>query len=157
MYPTLTRQEKDKVKRMKSLIAIFEADRKRYLNWIVKYPAKNQWLIYELLENADKELSTLKKKVDIILDVRRDTFNIDACKAVNIENVLNHFGIKIHGRSQNRLFIKLRDERTASCSVYLHNNTFYDFGSGESGDNIDLVMRLDGCTLREACELLQKL
>lgn len=51
-------------------------------------------------------------------------------------------------------FFKLRDEKTPSCKWYKEKNTWHDFGSGEHGDVIDLIMKLNNCTFQEACRLL---
>lgn len=42
----------------------------------------------------------------------------------------------------------LRDERTPSTHAY--EDHYWDFGSGEGGDLIDLVMKLEGCTFNQA-------
>ena len=48
----------------------------------------------------------------------------------------------------------LRNERTPSFKVDTERNQWYDFGSGEHGDIIDLVCALHHCTISEAIRLL---
>ncbi|WP_314700361.1 toprim domain-containing protein [Prevotella jejuni] len=48
----------------------------------------------------------------------------------------------------------LRNERTPSFKVNTERNQWYDFGSGEYGDIIDLVCALHRCTISEAISLL---
>ena len=48
----------------------------------------------------------------------------------------------------------LRNERTPSFKVNTERNQWYDFGSGEYGDIIDLVCALHRCTISEAIRLL---
>ena len=48
----------------------------------------------------------------------------------------------------------LRNERTPSFKVDTERNQWYDFGSGEHGDIIDLVCALHRCTTSEAIRLL---
>lgn len=48
----------------------------------------------------------------------------------------------------------LRNERTPSFKVNTERNQWYDFGSGEHGDIIDLVCALHRCTISEAISLL---
>lgn len=48
----------------------------------------------------------------------------------------------------------LRNERTPSFKVNTERNQWYDFGSGEHGDVIDLVCALHRCTISEAVRLL---
>ena len=48
----------------------------------------------------------------------------------------------------------LRNESTPSFKVNTERNQWYDFGTGEHGDIIDLVRTLQHCTVYEAIELL---
>ena len=48
----------------------------------------------------------------------------------------------------------LRNERTPSFKVNTERNQWYDFGSGEHGDIIDLVCALFRCSISEAVGLL---
>ena len=48
----------------------------------------------------------------------------------------------------------LRNESTPSFKVNTERNQWYDFGSGEHGDIIDLVCALHRCTISEAVRLL---
>lgn len=48
----------------------------------------------------------------------------------------------------------LRNESTPSFKVNTERNQWYDFGSGEHGDIIDLVCALHRCTISEAISLL---
>ena len=43
---------------------------------------------------------------------------------------------------------------TSSFKVNIERNQWYDFGTGEYGDIIDLVCALQHCTMYEAIELL---
>ena len=48
----------------------------------------------------------------------------------------------------------LRNESTPSFKVNTERNQWYDFGTGEHGDIIDLVCALQHCTMNKAIELL---
>ncbi len=48
-----------------------------------------------------------------------------------------------------------RAERTPSFKVDYNKNLWYDFGIGEGGSIIDLVMRMESCTLSEAYRKLE--
>ena len=48
-----------------------------------------------------------------------------------------------------------REESSPSFKVDYRVNLWYDFGSGEGGSIIDLVMKLHGCTLSQAIGLLE--
>lgn len=50
--------------------------------------------------------------------------------------------------------LPLREERTPSFKVDYVQNLWYDFGLGEGGSIIDLVMRLERCDFAQAVRLL---
>jgi hypothetical protein len=50
----------------------------------------------------------------------------------------------------------LRDEKTPSFNVSKSKNVWYDFGSGEGSDAIDLYMRMNNCTFITAVKELLK-
>ncbi len=50
----------------------------------------------------------------------------------------------------------LREERTPSFSVRYDKGLWYDFGLGEGGTLLQLVMRLEGCGIAEAIRRLRK-
>ena len=49
-----------------------------------------------------------------------------------------------------------RDEETASFKVDYRANLWYDFGSGDGGSIIDLVMKMQQCNFIQAIEFLEK-
>ncbi len=49
-----------------------------------------------------------------------------------------------------------RDETAASFKVDYHQNLWHDFGTGEGGSIIDLVMRMQQCNFMVATQFLQK-
>ena len=55
---------------------------------------------------------------------------------------------------QNNNFFKIRDEKTPSCYWYKSSNRWCDFGSSESGDVIDITMKLNNIDFISACQLL---
>ena len=50
----------------------------------------------------------------------------------------------------------LREERTPSFKVDYGQNLWYDFGLGEGGTLIDLVMRMERCEAGEAMRQLER-
>jgi hypothetical protein len=52
-------------------------------------------------------------------------------------------------------FSPLRAETAASFKVDYRKNLWYDFGSGEGGTMVDLVMKLYCCSFREAMRILE--
>jgi DNA primase len=49
-----------------------------------------------------------------------------------------------------------RSETAPSFKVDFRKNLWYDFGSGEGGTMVDLVMKINNCTFREAMKKLQE-
>jgi DNA primase len=50
----------------------------------------------------------------------------------------------------------LRQDQNASFKVDFNKNLWHDFGTGEGGTMIDLVMKLENCTFHEAVTKLEK-
>lgn len=77
-------------------------------------------------------------------------------KRIPIVRVLESHGIMPAKTKTNRwiYFALSRQERTPSLNVNLRNNFFKDFGSGESGSVIDMVMLLKNFDFLEAIEYL---
>lgn len=77
-------------------------------------------------------------------------YDLNEIKAVPCRDIAERYGIQLK-KIGNRLWGKLRsEERTASFAIRLGSNRWDDFGLGESGSNIDLVMKLEGVDKTEA-------
>ena len=74
----------------------------------------------------------------------------DEILAIPIPKILADYGISVSAYGK----FKLRDERTSSAKYYEKTNTFYDFGSSEGGNNINLIMALRHCDKDTAKEIL---
>lgn len=71
-------------------------------------------------------------------------YNIGELKSIPLAEVATRYGIKLD-KKHGRLWGKLRpEENTASFSINLAKNLWYDFGSYRGGSTIDLVMELEG-------------
>lgn len=83
--------------------------------------------------------------------------DINKLKEIPIVRVLELHGVLPAQTKANRwiYFALSRQEKTPSLNVYLRNNQFKDYGSGESGSVIDLVMLLKTFGLKEAIEYLK--
>lgn len=81
----------------------------------------------------------------------------DNIKTISIRDYLSSHGIypakEYSGYGMYRS--PLRDERTPSFKVDYNRNLWCDFGSGEGGSIIDLVMKLNKCPFIEAIEKLK--
>ena len=81
----------------------------------------------------------------------------DNIKTISIRDYLSSHGIypakEYSGYGMYRS--PLRDERTPSFKVDYNRNLWCDFGSGEGGSIIDLVMKMNKCPFIEAIEKLR--
>jgi hypothetical protein len=80
-------------------------------------------------------------------------YDIKAIKAIPVADVARKYGIELE-KKHGRLWGKLRNEKTASFSINIAKNLWYDFGAGKGGSVIDLVAELDGISNTEAINKL---
>lgn len=77
-------------------------------------------------------------------------YDLNEIKAVPCKDIAESYGIQLK-KIGNRLWGKLRsEEKTASFAIKIRSNRWNDFGTGEGGSNIDLVMYLNGVNKTEA-------
>lgn len=77
---------------------------------------------------------------------------------IGIREYLLRRGLQPHHETATHgMFLSpLREERTPSFSVRYDKGLWYDFGLGEGGTLLQLVMRLEGCGMAEAIRRLRK-
>jgi DNA primase len=82
---------------------------------------------------------------------------LEYIKRISIRDYLGSRGIKPQSERAGRaMYISpLREERTASFSVNYRENVWYDHGIGAGGSIIDLVARMEGCSIGEAIRRLE--
>ena len=82
---------------------------------------------------------------------------IPHCNRISIRDFLARRGIqpKYECNGYGMYLSPLREERTPSFKVDYVRNLWYDFGLGEGGTLLTLVMRLERCDSREAIRRLQ--
>lgn len=78
-------------------------------------------------------------------------------KDISIKSYLASRGVFLQKQHQGyEMYLSpLRTEAAPSFKVDYAKNLWYDFGSGEGGSIIDLVMRLEGCSVGEAIAKLE--
>lgn len=78
-------------------------------------------------------------------------------KNISIKNFLSSNGIEPrYERAGYGMYLSpFRAETEASFKVDYNKNLWYDHGSGEGGSIIDIVMKLDNCTIAEAMKHLE--
>ena len=82
--------------------------------------------------------------------------NIEHIKSLSLKDYLankGHYPVKEY-TTYGMYRSPFREESTPSFKVDYRANLWYDFGCGEGGSIIDLVMKLHGCTLSQAIGLL---
>lgn len=84
---------------------------------------------------------------------KNNFYNLEQIKAIPIEDVCRKLGIDVKHKG-SRIMVKIRNERTASTVLNPDRNTFYDFGSQEHGDAIDLVALMNNTDRKNAIEQL---
>ena len=77
---------------------------------------------------------------------------------IGIREYLLRRGLQPHRETATHgMFLSpLREERTPSFSVRYDKGLWYDFGLGEGGTLLQLVMRIEGCGMAEAIRHLRK-
>ena len=77
-------------------------------------------------------------------------------KQKNIIEILHHLGFKAEKTNRNSAWFlsPFRLEKTPSFKVDLGLNLWYDHGEGIGGNTIDLVMKLNQCSLQESLMIL---
>jgi hypothetical protein len=110
------------------------------------------YTVYKL-KPAEVELYRIRNKFDFKFGEKKNktVIDINAIKEnVKCWDILG----KPEREDGNRMWYKLRDERTASCCVYKETNSFYDFGSGTGGDIFILYQLLNNCDFKTAIKEL---
>lgn len=84
--------------------------------------------------------------------------SIEEIKRISIREYLGARGIKPkYERDDRAMYLSpFRQEHNASFSVNHDKNVWYDHGTGEGGSIIDLVNRLENCTVSEAISRLEQ-
>ena len=84
--------------------------------------------------------------------------SIDSIKQISIRDYLARRGIlPSTERVTHGVYLSpYRQERNPSFRVDYLKNLWYDFGSGEGGSIIDLVMKMEHCSCKEAIRLLEE-
>lgn len=83
--------------------------------------------------------------------------SLDNIKRISIRAYLGSRGMKPQRERGNRAMYlsPLSEESNASFSVNYDDNVWYDHGTGEGGSIIDLVARMENCSVGEAIQRLE--
>lgn len=84
-------------------------------------------------------------------------YNLEDLNSISILDVCEYFGVHVDKKGSS-CFCKLRNEKTASCKLYLNNadghDSFFDFGSSIGGNVIKFVSEYLNCDFQAAIEAL---
>ena len=127
---------------------------------------KNEWLwLYniEMFEDSKKKLLIkirgweYKKKHIKGEEDDIPLYNADELRNISIKKVIDYLGYEGIKSGDKRWKYKIRDEKTASATIYEDSNSFYDFGASVGGDNFTLIMWATGCDFKGACRILKEM
>ncbi|WP_037320422.1 toprim domain-containing protein [Salegentibacter sp. Hel_I_6] len=84
--------------------------------------------------------------------------NCNNANNISIYNLLLEMGVKCkkHNSSQAWFLSPFRKETIASFKVSKQLNRWYDHGEGIGGNTIDLITRLNNCSVKEALSILNE-
>ena len=80
-------------------------------------------------------------------------YDIDRIKEISIVDLLKDYNIDMQKKGKN-FWAKIRPEKTSSCCIYPHTNSWYDYGSHTGGDVISLTAYLENTDNGKAIQLL---
>ncbi|WWU65637.1 CHC2 zinc finger domain-containing protein [Clostridium baratii] len=84
-------------------------------------------------------------------------YDVNKLKELPIKEVCEQLGLELKRGSNNKLWTKIRNEKSSSCCINLDKNYWYDFGLGYGGDTIKLVQEVKGITPKEAIKELAEM
>jgi len=94
------------------------------------------------------------KRIRYMLYPMSSSKDLDKIKAIDIRQILSKYNVKITNSYGNRLRFSIRKEKIPSCTAYLDQNTWWDYGTNQGGSVIDLVMAIEHCSFKEAVKKL---
>lgn len=83
--------------------------------------------------------------------------SFDKIKQISIREYLDRIGVKLTRENERRgmYHSPLREDKNASFSVDYIRNVWFDHGLGQGGSIIDLVARVENCSIGEAISKLE--
>lgn len=86
---------------------------------------------------------------------RADSPLNEALREVSIKQIWLHYDLD--GPPGENVCSPFREDRKPSFSIFGDGTRWYDHATGEGGNQIDFIMKIEGCIRREACKILIKL
>lgn len=154
--PYLSPREKKRIDKKQYEAEEFRllSERVRWTDRLRQSTGRGDWFIKWRITETKDSLCRVRNRLIFLSTPNKKSNNIDISlvKSVPISNL---YDILPSGFFVNN---PLRQEKSPSNSLHWNkkNNTWKDFGSGDGGDNISLVMKDKKCNFREACEFIIK-
>ncbi|WP_338631288.1 ImmA/IrrE family metallo-endopeptidase [Clostridium baratii] len=129
-------------------------------NEILRYSdlSKTKDLIKE--KNIEKERplqKDLSKNNSFSSYKKVNYYDVNRLKEIPIKEVCEQLGLEFEKESKDKLWTKIRNEKSSFCCINLDKNYWYDFGLGYCGDTIKLVQEVKGITPKEAIKELAEM
>lgn len=106
----------------------------------------------ETIEPLERALKRLRPR-----NQSKSLISLKRLKEVPITEILGKYGIVYVPSGPKRMRFKLRaEDDNPSATIYLDQNTYWDYGDTNGSSNIDLVMKLEKCDLITAVKILAK-
>jgi len=83
-------------------------------------------------------------------------YDLNKIKEIPIRDIVeNCYNLELKEKG-DKIFCNIRKEKTASCCLYIEQNTFYDYGNNIGGSVIDFVKAVDNVDFNTAVDFLAK-
>jgi len=114
---------------------------------------RHKKLIIKIISHFGIKSSKYHKKTSTM---KKERLNCQSARTISIKTTLNALGfIPKKETSVDAWYCSpFRNEKTPSFKVSLSLNRWYDHGEGIGGNIIDLIMKINQCTLNEALAFL---
>lgn len=123
---------------------------------------EDKWFIYDEIDNCICLKKKYEKNISFIIKLERsikdkkpkpESIDLALIRDIPIKTVLDNLGYRPNANGwYNCPFHK---EKTPSFHVMPNNNKFKCFSCGESGTTIDLVMKINNCSVSESIKYLK--
>jgi len=152
-------------KHIKQLIDQQEEILNRWETLLNTAKSSDEWFVYDRIKEHNKILDRLRTTHMHLKNVYKDLkfmeqdnqatapirprhteYDIEAIKRIPIKEILQRNSIPI----QNKRFFRLRQEKTPSCWIYEDQNRYWDFGTNEGGDVINLYQKITGQNFKDS-------
>ena len=121
-------------------------------------------IAFEMLPKESLLRRHISKRQDWLMKMEKfknrkpkdDDIPLETIKKIPITTLLEGHKMTSIGNNQKKCLCPLHNEKTPSFTIYGDTNSFYCYGCGVGGSNIDLIMKRDKLSTGEAIRLLKQ-